>query len=693
MMQAVKTRFGCVVFVVWMLLVSGGMAYAAEEEDMRVLWATKPLVLPEHEVGASASVVTGYKHLYVGLALKRGGAGGVLAALERKSGEVGWLRPLERAPAGNPPMLAVEYWDNVLVSSDVAIALVSKQGVRWKLRVLPGEEPLRMVGVHAHMYAPDWLHIPFMGPEWLIKHLSGQYLWAVSREQVMSLGLSTGDAHGRVPGVVPSAHPSVILGDHMTCLARLPGNHGRERLCQMCLQKAEFEEYEMRWILDEGTAGVQGAPTAFDWQGANVYCALSDGAVIEVDGDSGKAIRRLKTGFTRAPVSIRIIGKIVCGTVEVPDTADARRVVVECIDLKDDKLKWRKEFRNCVAPPVWSDRGVWVLREKGVSRIVAADGMEQAVELTEAPLMTGGIGAAEQNRLYCVDALGRMLCIEDASDVRKAEGWPFDATEALRRQQKAARALRTEVQKELDLGGGVKMKLALIPAGEFMMGSPPEEASNVPDSAFEGAPLDEGQHVVRITKAFYIGVTEVTQGQYERIMGVNPSRQSQKAPTKPVDSVTWDDAQEFCRRLGKVVKAEVRLPTEAEWEYACRAGTAGPYHVSGDAWDQIACHDGTYGRPLPVGTKKPNVWGLHDMHGNVFEWCQDWYDWTYYRRSPEEHPTGPSYGKYRVLRSGSAFLLPEFCRSAQRSCETPDGKDWGHFAGFQIGFRVVMSVE
>ena len=698
MMSVVKAAFGGVILALCMVLANARVAYGANEEDMVVLWATKPLVLPGHEVEGSASVVTGYKHVYVGLALKIGAAGGVLAAIGRESGELRWLRPLELAPAGSPALLAMEYWQAVIVSFNVATASVSKRGVEWKLRVLPGEQLLRVIGMHVPAFPPLHNDMYRKGPRWLFRGFYQEHCVGVSGEELVAVNLSNGDAERKMAGVVPAAHSSVILVDRMTCLARLAGRGGGNRLCQIYLRRmgsCDYDPaYDMRWILDEGGDGGQGAPAAFDWQGANVYCALSDGTVVEVDGDSGKVVRRLKTGFTRAPVCMRIIGATVCGTLEVAETADAGRVVLECIDLKDDRLKWRKEFRNCVAPTVWSDRGVWVLREKRVSRIMAADGMERTVELTEAPLLTGGIGAAEQNRLYCVDALGRMLCIEDGSDARKAEGWPFDAAEAARRQQKAAEALRTEVRKELDLGEGVKMRLALIPAGEFVMGGPPDEALDLPDWAFDEPPLDEGQHVVRITKAFYMGVTEVTQGQYERIMGVNPShRRSEKAPTKPVNSVTWDDAQEFCRRLGEAVKGEVRLPTEAEWEYACRAGTAGPYHVTGDVMEGIVWILGPGNKPVAVGTKEPNAWGLYDMHGNVFEWCQDWYDWTYYRRSPEEDPAGPSYGKYRVLRSGSYLSALGYCRSAQRWYNVADGEYVGSVDGGEFGFRIVMSVE
>ena len=246
----------------------------------------------------------------------------------------------------------------------------------------------------------------------------------------------------------------------------------------------------------------------------------------------------------------------------------------------------------------------------------------------------------------------------------------------------------------------IGMKLVPIPAGEFLMGSP--------DSDDRALSQEKPRHRVRITRPFCLGVCEVTQGQYERVMGRNPSRYPGD-PQRPVESVSWNDAVEFCRRLGelpeeKAAGAVYRLPTEAEWEYACRAGAATRYCFGDDkerladyAWyladwpmlspgNPAAAAPGQKIEPHPVGLKKPNAWGLYDMHGNVWEWCADWYA-PYTGESSEDDPIGPASGSTRVVRGGSARdLYPNYLGSAMRTSMSPDyrGK-----AGMDCGFRVV----
>ncbi|MCL2123276.1 MAG: formylglycine-generating enzyme family protein, partial [Desulfovibrionaceae bacterium] len=186
----------------------------------------------------------------------------------------------------------------------------------------------------------------------------------------------------------------------------------------------------------------------------------------------------------------------------------------------------------------------------------------------------------------------------------------------------------------------VGIEFVLIQAGSFMMGSPPysEERNETP------------AHRVTISKPFYLGKCEVTQEQWEAVMGSNPSRF--KGPHHPVDSVSWNDAQEFVRRLNvKERHKRYRLPTEAEWEYAARAGTSTAYFFGDDssalpgyAW-YFGNSDST---SHPVGQKPPNAWGLHDVHGNVFELTRDWFGGKYYADSPETDPKGPSSGAGRV---------------------------------------------
>lgn len=219
-----------------------------------------------------------------------------------------------------------------------------------------------------------------------------------------------------------------------------------------------------------------------------------------------------------------------------------------------------------------------------------------------------------------------------------------------------------------------KAEFVKIEPGEFLMGGPPDE---------EGRFDDEVQHRVMITKAFELQTTPVTQSQYEVVMGVNPSRF--KGENNPVEMVSWNDAQEFIKRLNAgQTKYTYRLPTEAEWEYAARAGTSGPYPFNTDELDAYAWYDkNSDGKTHPVGQKKPNAWGLYDMHGNVWEWCQDWYR-PYPARAANE-PQGPSIGSRRVIRGGSWGGYPRYLRSARRRSFGPGLRDDG------VGFRLVRS--
>ncbi len=229
-------------------------------------------------------------------------------------------------------------------------------------------------------------------------------------------------------------------------------------------------------------------------------------------------------------------------------------------------------------------------------------------------------------------------------------------------------------------GGGM---FKLIPAGTFTMGSPTDE----PDRE-----SDETQHEVTLSKGFYIQITEVTQGQWKAVMGSNPSQKSDCGDDCPVESVSWDDVQGFIEKLNQTEGTDkYRLPTEAEWEYACRAGTTTAF-ANGDVTETVWCgYDpnldqmGWYcgnsdNKTHPVAQKEPNDWGLYDMHGNVKEWCQDWKG--DYPSSPVTDPTGPSSGTYRVFRGGSWGNVAGHCRSAIRGWHDPDYRDHG------LGFRV-----
>jgi formylglycine-generating enzyme required for sulfatase activity len=262
------------------------------------------------------------------------------------------------------------------------------------------------------------------------------------------------------------------------------------------------------------------------------------------------------------------------------------------------------------------------------------------------------------------------------------------------------------------------MKLAPIPAGKFQMGSPASEAER---------DENESQHEVEITKPFWMGVYEVTQSEYAKVMGKSRvegakvhnsrnhgSRFHAKAgggPDHPVENIRWNHAVEFCNRLSaqpaeKKAGRSYRLPTEAEWEYACRAGTTTPFHYGLSLSSTQANFNGNYPygmadkgpylrRTSKVGSYKPNPWGLNDMHGNVQEWCSDFYDPNYYKTSPRKDPKGPEKGVlstdykdfYRVVRGGSWLDEARGCRSAYRFRAMPHD-------GYQIvGFRVVCEVK
>ena len=228
----------------------------------------------------------------------------------------------------------------------------------------------------------------------------------------------------------------------------------------------------------------------------------------------------------------------------------------------------------------------------------------------------------------------------------------------------------------LDLGNKVTMKLVLIPAGRFLMGSPDDE---------NGRTKAEGpQHEVTISKPFYMGIYDVTQEQFEQVIGKNPSHFT--GAKNPVETVSWDDAVEFCKVVSEKAAKPVRLPTEAEWEYACRAGskTRFCFGDDDDRLGEFAWYDGNSGKTTyPVGQKKPNAFGLYDMHGNVEEWCSDWY--SDYVNEPAKDPEGPKTGTYRVTRGGIFVNGPHGCRSAYRDALEPGNRN------LYLGFRVVVS--
>ncbi len=216
--------------------------------------------------------------------------------------------------------------------------------------------------------------------------------------------------------------------------------------------------------------------------------------------------------------------------------------------------------------------------------------------------------------------------------------------------------LKQSFEERFELGNGVRMPFCYIPAGSFQRKG----------------------FTITLTKDFWLAKYPITQGEWTAIMGSNQSHFTKAGERAPVERVSWDDAWEFCQ------KTSLRLPTEAEWEYACRAGTTGDYNVDGESLDELGWYIQNSGETThPVGEKMPNAWGLHDMHGNVWEWCQDWCEDAYPKQDLTD-PTGPQGGPFRVYRGGCISSSAAGCRSAYRGATRPSPRS------FDLGFRPLL---
>ena len=233
------------------------------------------------------------------------------------------------------------------------------------------------------------------------------------------------------------------------------------------------------------------------------------------------------------------------------------------------------------------------------------------------------------------------------------------------------RCLSTGDTKTILLPGGEEMEMIYCAPGSFIMGSPEDE---------EDREDDEVQHKVTLTKGFWLGKYPVTQAQWNSVMGSNPSWFG--GDDNPVDSVSWKDCKEFIAKINSQSNLNARFPTEAEWEYACRAGSEGAYSGTGDL-DEMGWYGGNCDEEEthPVGELEPNDWGFCDMHGNVWEWCADWYG-SYQTKKVTDPKGGRASGDGRVLRGGSWFHFAEFCRSAYRNCT--DSDDGYYYYGFRL---------
>jgi len=226
----------------------------------------------------------------------------------------------------------------------------------------------------------------------------------------------------------------------------------------------------------------------------------------------------------------------------------------------------------------------------------------------------------------------------------------------------------------------IGMELVLIPAASFRMGG---------DKKLEQAEDHENpRHIVKFSRAFYMCKYEVTQMQWSEIMNNNPSKFI--GNLRPVEQVSWNDVHVFIQKLNtKEETKKYRLPTEAEWEYSARAGSESAYTFGSDAniLRQYAWYrNNSGGKTHPVGQLNPNAWGLYDMHGNVHEWCQDWFDRKYYSQSPSNDPLGPSTGLAKALRGGDWGSEGWYCRCASRSLSSLDRRS------DRLGFRLTRMV-
>ncbi len=234
---------------------------------------------------------------------------------------------------------------------------------------------------------------------------------------------------------------------------------------------------------------------------------------------------------------------------------------------------------------------------------------------------------------------------------------------------------------------GVTQRLRWIHPGHFLMGSPPDEPERIKER--------ESQHLIRLTKGYWLADTPCTQGLWQAVMGENSSKfkDEEDSLQKPVESVSWNDCQQFIARLNEGTPGlGVHLPNEAQWEYACRAGTSTPFSFGDNISTEQVNYNGNYpygnakkgefrAKTAPVKSLPPNGWGLYEMHGNVWEWCSDWF-WDHYEKDKQVDPTGPKKGADRVLRGGSWISGGRYVRSASRDRYSPDNRDY--FTGLRL---------
>jgi len=246
-----------------------------------------------------------------------------------------------------------------------------------------------------------------------------------------------------------------------------------------------------------------------------------------------------------------------------------------------------------------------------------------------------------------------------------------------------AEAGNTDDFKTITLPGGVEMVFRRIPPGQFLMGSPKDEQDR---ESVEGP-----QHQVTVTRPFYMGIHEVTHAQWKAVTGKirNYAGFDGTNYDVPMMTTSWDECREFIDQLNQLGLGVFRMPTEAEWEYAARAGTTTRFYWGDDPdyseiWDYAWFDENSEGEAHPVGEKKPNAWGLYDMAGNVWEWCEDWF--APYPAGEQIDPRGPTSGESKVFRGGEWFNPAQNCRSAYRGKFAPG--NWLYFGGLRLVLEI-----
>jgi formylglycine-generating enzyme required for sulfatase activity len=427
-------------------------------------------------------------------------------------------------------------------------------------------------------------------------------------------------------------------------------------------------------IHQTGDVGTGITSVAFSPDGRLILAGCGDGSIRVWKTDRGKQLRQI-TGHTAAVIGIDIAddGRFVASassdkTVRISRVADGQLVT---------SFEGHSEL---VAGTAFSPSGRFVLSggfDKTLRLWDVETGRSVAVWDAHRRSRYGvrSVALTPDGKFAVSGGYDNSVRIWRLSDHKT--GKP-STTQAKPDRKPAAAVKKQMTPAQLALGdpviNSIGMLLVPIPAGEFQMGSPD------PDAYDYGA--EKPQHLVKITKPFYLSVYEVTQQQYVKVMGVRPwqgKEYVQEGPDYPASYVNWNDAVEFCGKLSEQEGVEYRLPTEAQWEYTCRAGTTTVYSFGDDvsklgqyAWDQTSAWKIGEKYAHRVGQKLPNPWGLYDMHGNVIEWCQDWYSYYYYRQSPVSNPNGPSSGSSRLSRGGAFGMPPVLARSAVRTNTKPD---------------------